>query len=169
MIFSLPSGVKQRRQWHPTPVLLPGKRHGRRSLVGCSPCGHWGSDSTEWLPFHFSLSCTGEGNGNPSSVLAWRIPGTGEPGRLLSMGAHRVGHDWSDLAAAAAAAVVKICSNPCCYVVTTFTARENNCSFQEYNRKFLHRSKLGYIFPFCDQDISYTIKSIFLNCSWDYW
>ena len=39
-----------------------------------------------------------------SSVLAWRIPGTEEPARLLSMGSHRVGHDWSDLAAAAAAA-----------------------------------------------------------------
>ena len=39
-----------------------------------------------------------------SSVLAWRIPGTEEPGGLLSMGSHRVGHDWSDLAAAAAAA-----------------------------------------------------------------
>ena len=38
-----------------------------------------------------------------SSVLAWRIPGTGEPGGLLSMGSHRVGHDWSDLAAVAAA------------------------------------------------------------------
>ena len=37
-----------------------------------------------------------------SSVLAWRIPGTGEPGRLPSMGLHRVGHDGSDLAAAAA-------------------------------------------------------------------
>ena len=37
-----------------------------------------------------------------SSVLAWRIPGTGEPGGLPSMGLHRVGHDWSDLAAAAA-------------------------------------------------------------------
>ena len=37
-----------------------------------------------------------------SSVLAWRIPGTGEPGGLSSMGSHRVGHDWSDLAAAAA-------------------------------------------------------------------
>ena len=41
-----------------------------------------------------------------SSVLAWRIPGTGEPGGLLSLGSHRVGHDWSDLAAAAAAAGV---------------------------------------------------------------
>ena len=39
-----------------------------------------------------------------SSVLAWRIPGTEEPGGLPSMGSHRVGHDWSDLAAAAAAA-----------------------------------------------------------------
>ena len=39
-----------------------------------------------------------------SSVLAWKIPGTGEPGGLPSMGSHRVGHDWSDLAAAAAAA-----------------------------------------------------------------
>ena len=36
-----------------------------------------------------------------SSVLAWRIPGTGEPGGLLSVGSHRVGHDWSELAAAA--------------------------------------------------------------------
>ena len=41
-----------------------------------------------------------------SSVLAWRIPGMGEPGGLPSMGSHRVGHDWSDLAAAAAAAVM---------------------------------------------------------------
>ena len=54
----------RRRQWHPTPVFLPGKSHGRRSLVGCSPWGHWGSDSTERLHFHFSLSCIGEGNGN---------------------------------------------------------------------------------------------------------
>ena len=46
-------------------TLLPGKSHGWRSLVGCSPWGHWGSDTTERLHFHFSLSCTGEGNGNP--------------------------------------------------------------------------------------------------------
>ena len=43
----------------------PGKSHGRRSLVGCSSWGCWGSDMTEWLHFHFSLSCIGEGNGNP--------------------------------------------------------------------------------------------------------
>ena len=55
----------RRRQWHPTPVRLPGKSHGRRSLEGCSPWGRWGSETTEHLHFHFSLSCIGEGNGNP--------------------------------------------------------------------------------------------------------
>ena len=54
-----------RRQWQPTPVLLPGKSHGRRSLVGCSPWDWEESDMTERLHFHFSLSCTGEGNDNP--------------------------------------------------------------------------------------------------------
>ena len=54
-----------RRRWHPTPVLLPGKSYGQRSLVGCSPWGRKESDMTERLPFHFSLSCIGEGNGNP--------------------------------------------------------------------------------------------------------
>ena len=54
-----------RRRWHPTPVLLPGKSHGWRSLEGCSPWGRWGSDTTKRLPFHFSLSCIGDGNGNP--------------------------------------------------------------------------------------------------------
>jgi len=58
-------GGSQRRQWHPTPVLLPGKSHGWRRLVGCSPWGCWESDTTERLHFHFSLSCIGEGNGNP--------------------------------------------------------------------------------------------------------
>ena len=57
--------IIQRRQWHPTPVLLPGKSHGWRSLVGCSPWGRLESDTTERLHFHFSLSRIGEGNGNP--------------------------------------------------------------------------------------------------------
>ena len=54
------------------------------------------SDTTERLHFHLSLSCIGEGNGNPgehSSVLAWRIPGMAESGRLASMGSHRVRHE----------------------------------------------------------------------------
>src|SRR5574341_377670 len=57
--------LEGRRQWHPTQVLLPGKSHGWRSLVGCSPWGREESDTTGRLHFHFSLSCIGEGNGNP--------------------------------------------------------------------------------------------------------
>ena len=60
-----PRDSSRRRQWHSTPVLLPGKSHGQRSLVGCSPWGRKESDTTERLHFHFSLSCIGEGNGNP--------------------------------------------------------------------------------------------------------
>ena len=70
-------GTKRRRQWHPTPVLLPGKSHGWRSLVGCSPWGHEESDTTEWLHFHFSLSCTGEGNGNPLQCSCLENPRDG--------------------------------------------------------------------------------------------
>ena len=92
------------RQWHPTPALLPGKSHGWRSLEGCSPWGGWGSDTTERLHFHFYA--LEKEMATHSSVLAWRIPGTGEPGGLPSMGSHRVGHDRSNLAAAAAAATI---------------------------------------------------------------
>ena len=63
--FTCSFRVSWRRQWHPTPVLLPGKSHGRRSLVGCRPWGREESDTTERVHFHFSLSCIGEGNGNP--------------------------------------------------------------------------------------------------------
>ena len=126
--------------------------------MGCRLWGRAESDTTECLHFHFSLSCIGEGNGNPlqcsclenprdggawwaavygvaqsrtrlsdftftfhfhalekkmathSGVLAWRIPGTGEPGGLPSMGSHRVRHDCSDSAAAAA---VSLYNTPC--------------------------------------------------------
>ena len=66
-----------RRQWHPTPVLLPGKSQGWRSLEGCSPWGRWGSDTTERLHFHFSLSRIGEGNGNPLQCSCLENPGDG--------------------------------------------------------------------------------------------
>ena len=66
-----------RRQWHPTPVLLPGKSHGQRSLVGCSPWGRWELDMTQWLHFHFSLLCIGEGNGNPLQCSCWENPRDG--------------------------------------------------------------------------------------------
>ena len=83
----------QRRQWHPTPVLLPGKSRGRRSLVGCSLWGGEESDTTERLHFHFSLLRIGEGNGNPLQCSCLENPRDGEPGGLPSTGSHRVGHD----------------------------------------------------------------------------
>ena len=89
-----------RRQWQPTPVLSPGKSHWQRSLVGCSPWGRWELDTTEQLNFPFPFHALEKEMATHSSVLDWRIPGTGEPGGLLSMGSHRFGHDWSDLAAA---------------------------------------------------------------------
>ena len=86
-----------KNKWHPTPVLLPRKSHGQRSLVGCSPWGREESDTTERLHFHVLE----KEMATYSSVLAWRIPGTGEPGGLPSVGSHRVERNWSDLAAAA--------------------------------------------------------------------
>ena len=65
----------QRRQWHPTPVLLPGNSHGWRSLVGCSSWGREELDTTERL--HFSLSCIGEGNGNPLQCSCLENPRDG--------------------------------------------------------------------------------------------
>ena len=70
---------------------LAWKSHGRRSLVGCSQWGCKELDTTERLHFHFHA--LEKEMASHSSVLAWRIPGTGEPGRLPSMGSHRVGHD----------------------------------------------------------------------------
>ena len=83
-----------------TPVLLPGKSNGRRSLLGCSPWGPKESDMTERLHFHFyHFHALEKEMATHSSALALRIPVTGEPGGLPSMGSHKIGHD---LAAAAA-------------------------------------------------------------------
>ena len=76
-IIVLKSKQLRRRLLHPTPVLLPGKSHGRRNLVGCSPWGRKESDTTERLHFHFSLSCTGEGNGNPLQCSCLENPRDG--------------------------------------------------------------------------------------------
>ena len=74
------------KEMQPTPVLLPGKSHGQGSLVGYSPWGREESDTTERLHFH----ALEKEMATHSSILAWRIPGTGEPGGLPSMGSHRV-------------------------------------------------------------------------------
>ena len=100
-LFTTGNDVHRRRQWHPTPVLLPGKSHGWRSLVGCSPWGRWVRH--DWMT---SLSLFTfmhwRRKWQPTPVFfAWRIPGTAEPDGLPSMGLPRVRHDWSDLAAVA--------------------------------------------------------------------
>ena len=69
--------IIRRRQWQPTPVPLLGKSYGLRSLVGCSPWGRKESDTTEQLDFHFSLSCIGEGNGNPLQCSCLENPRDG--------------------------------------------------------------------------------------------
>ena len=74
MIFE---SYQWRRRWHPTPVLLPGKSHGQRILVGCSPWGRKESDVSEQLHFHFSLSRIGEGNGNPLQCSCLENPRDG--------------------------------------------------------------------------------------------
>ena len=68
--------------------------------MGCSPWGREESDFSNFI-FTFHFHALEKEMAPHSSVLAWRIPGTEVPGRLLSMGLHRVGHDWSGLAAAA--------------------------------------------------------------------
>ena len=89
--FYMASRFTRRSQWQPTPVLLPGKSHGWRSLVGCSPKV---SKSQTRLSdfFHFSLSCIGEGNGNP---LQYSLPGESQ-GQGSLVGCHLWGHTESD-------------------------------------------------------------------------
>jgi len=76
----------------PTPVLLPGKSHGWRSPVGCSPWGHGESDMTERLPFHFSLSCIGEGKGNPLQCSCLENP---RDGGVWWAAIYRVTQSWT--------------------------------------------------------------------------
>ena len=93
--------IFRRRQWHPTPVLLPGKSMDGgawwAAVHGVAKSRTWLSDFT--FTFHEFHALEKE-MATHSSILAWRIPGMEEPGGLPSMGSHRVGHDWSDLAAA---------------------------------------------------------------------
>ena len=79
------------RQWYPTPVLLPGKSHGAwwAAVHGVARDQTRLSD----FPFTFHFHALEKEMATHSSVLAWRIPGTGEPGGLPSMGSHSVGHN----------------------------------------------------------------------------
>ena len=100
-----------RRQWHPTPVLLPGKSHGRRSLVGCSPWGHSELDRTERLHFHFSLSCIGEGNGNPLQCSCLENPRDGGAWWAAVYGAAQSWTRLKQLSSSSSIQSSKACSN----------------------------------------------------------
>ena len=99
-LWALLGSLLWRRQWQPTPVLLPGKfRDGGAwwaVVHGVAKSRAWLSDFS--FPFHFPA--LEKEMATHSSVLARRIPGMGKPGGLPSVGSRRVGHDWSDLAAA---------------------------------------------------------------------
>ena len=84
--------IPWRRKWHPTPVFLPGESHGQRSLAGCSLWGRKESDTTERLPFLFSLSCIGEGHGNPTPAF---LPGESQ-GRGSLVGSSLWGREELD-------------------------------------------------------------------------
>ena len=113
----------QRRQWHPIPVLLPGKSHGRgawwAAVHGVDKSWTRLSDFT----FTFLFNALEKEMATHSSALAWRIPGMGEPGGLPSMGSHRVRHDWSDWAAAAAAGMSW--SNSYCKIISALLIRKS--------------------------------------------
>ena len=100
MIIKSTPKDERRRQWQPTPVLLPGNSCGQSNLVGYSPWGREESDTTELLHFHFSLSSTEEGNGNPLQYSCLENPRDGSV-----VGCHLWGrtvrYEWCDLAAAA--------------------------------------------------------------------
>ena len=92
-VLAVACRIFQKRQWQSTPVFLPGKSHGQRSLIGCSPWGHKESDTTEWLNWAEKLSLE-KAMAPHSSTLAWKISWMEEPGRLQSIGSLRVRHNW---------------------------------------------------------------------------
>ena len=95
-------------QWHPTPVLLPGKSHGQRSPVGCSPWGHKELDMTERLHFHFSLSCIGEGNGTPLQCSCMKNP---RDGGAWWAAVYGVAQSWTRLTRLSSSSSMMVCNS----------------------------------------------------------
>ena len=116
--FSIP--VYQRRQWHPTPVLLPGKSHGWRSLVGCSP---W--DTTERLHFHFSLSCIGEGNGKPLQCSCLENPRDGGAWWAAIYG---VAQSWTRLKRLSSSSSISVYENTQTFWPTQYYSSHFRCN-----------------------------------------
>ena len=119
---------------------------------GYSPWGHEESDSSEWLHFHFSLSCIGEGNGNPLQCSCLENPRDRAALWVAVYGSHRVGHDWSDLAAAAGCIRWAVFSNCCCLSPTEVLIKRDRKQLwakaswvDSAGRHSLHSEKLGIL------------------------
>ena len=119
-----------RRQWHPTPVLLPGKSHGQRSLVGCSPWGREEPDTTERLHFHFSLACIGEGNGNPLQCSCLESPRDGGAWWAAVYGVAQSRTRLKQLSSSSSSSI---------YISTSI------CIYNRYSRLYVHRYLCLYV------------------------
>ena len=133
-----------RRQWHPTPVLLPGKSHGWRSLVGCSPWGREESDMTERLHFDLSLSCIGEGNGNPLQYSCLENP---RDGGALWAAVYGVAQSWTRLkwlsSSSGSKAIIIIFVNIYWTILIIFSSKEHLLCFRpKLNILLIHKPKL---------------------------
>ena len=106
------------RQWHPAPVLLPGKSMNGRAWWAAVHRVAKSRTQLSDFTFIFLFHALEKEMATHSSILAWRIPGTVEPGGLPSMASHRVGHNWSDLAAAAACVSVWISLDSFCLILS---------------------------------------------------
>ena len=124
----------------PTPVLLPGKSHGWRSLVGCSPWGRWGSDTTEQLHFPFSLSCIGEGNGNPLQCSCLENPRDSGACWAAIYGVAQSQTRLKQLSSSSSSTCTSYrrCSRRIALCVPCF---ENFCSKSQWNSVFLSKEK----------------------------
>ena len=121
---------KEARQWQSTPVLFPGKSHGQRILVGCSPWSHEELDTTERLHFHFSLSCIREGNGNPLQSSCLENPKDGGDWWAAIYGITQSQTQLKDLAAAAEGSKIDLLIDgrnvrTCKYLCFSYIAREH--------------------------------------------
>ena len=147
-----------RRQWHPTPVLLPGKFHGRRSLVGCSPWGHKELDTTERLHFHFSLSCSGEGNGNPLQCSCLENP---RDGGAWWAAVYGVTQSWTRLKWLSSSS-----SRPISFLVLLIGETHFRMTSANFPRALDHKDWLSLLFfPLCHRPSSAKASSTWLISS----
>ena len=131
-----------RRQWPPTPVLLPGKSHGWRSLVGCSPWGREESDTTEQLHFHFSLSCIGEGNGKPLQYCCLENP---REGGAWWAAVYGVAQSWTRLKRLSSGSSSSLCLEQCLFMVgSSHKYLVSNYRYREGNGTPLRYSKIPW-------------------------